>query len=327
MSSNSAATVLENFRDAFLLERASRRVAARSPEQQRRIRELYDAASARAGVAREIVDARQHGTAFTLLKEAIVLYLAAIAAEHDDVPRERTTYVNGEVDALLAKGALPAAPSELEDIRFWLDEPEPLAFDRLSHDEALAWRAKIDVVIDYLQGLVDPRTARDLKVIRAVRLSVVGVVLAALLSLIAWKALAPKNLALGKPVTTSSRHPESKAPPNGLTDGSLSGPYGVHTKAEDDAWVMVDLQSVHRIDRIKIFNRNDGYFDEGLPFALELSENGTDFVEVERRTRPFSRFRPWTYEGDGKSARYVRVRKIGRGYVALGELEVFGSAR
>lgn len=327
MSSTSTATVLESFRDAFLLERASRRIASRSPEQQHRIRELYDAATTRAGVARELVDSRQHGTAFTLLKDAIVLYLAAIAIENDGDPLQRVSYVNGEVDALLAKGALPNPPAELEDLRFWLDEPDPLAFDRLAHDEALAWRAKIDVLIDYLRDLVDPRTERELKVARAVRLSAVGVVVAALLSAFAWKALAPTNLALDKPVSVSSHHPQSKAPPNGLTDGSTSGPYGVHTRAENEAWVMVDLQGVYRIDRIKIFNRNDGYFDEGLPFALELSENGTDFIEVEQRTKPFSRWRPWIHEGDGKAARYVRVRKVGRGYVALGELEVYGSAR
>jgi len=327
MSPTSAATFRERLRDAFLLERAAGRIASRSPDQQDRIRALYDAAAARTGIARELVDSRQHGTAFTLLKEAIVLYLAAISLDRGGDPPQRASYVNGEVDALLAKGALPNPPKELDDIRFWLDEPDPLAFDALDHEEALAWRAKIDVVIDYLRDLVDPRTERDLKVIRAVRLSAAGVVLAILLSALAWKALAPTNLALGKPVSASSRHPQSKAAPDGLTDGSTSGPYGVHTRAENEAWVMVDLQSVYRIDRVKVFNRNDGYFDEGLPFALELSENGKDFVEVDRRTKPFSRLRPWVYEGDRKPARYVRVRKIGHGYVALSELEVYGSAR
>lgn len=327
MSSNAASTFLENLRDAFFLERALGRVGARSPEQQRRIRELFDAASVRATVARELVDSRQHGTAFTLLKEAIVLYLGAITIDHGGEPCEPGAHINTEVDALIAKGALPAPPPELDAIRFWLDEPDPVAFDRLSHDDALAWRAKIDVVVDYLRDLIDPRTERDLKVTRAVRLSVIGLACIALISALVWKALAPKNVALGKPVSVSSHHPHTKAPPNGLTDGRTSGPYGVHTSTEDGAWVMVDLQRVHRIERVKIYNRTDGWFDEGLPFALELSENGTDFVEVDKRTTPFSRWRPWVYEGGGKTARYVRVRKIGRGYVALGELEVYGSAR
>ena len=325
MSSPAASSFLENIRDAFLLERASRRVGLRTPEQQRRIRELYDAATMRVQLAREIVDCRQHGAAFALLKEAIVLYLGAIAIEHGGTPLERGAHVNSEVDALVANGALPAPPPELEAIRFWLDEPDPIAFDRLSHDEALSWRGKIDVVVDYLRDLIDPRTERDLKLARAVRLAAVGLVIVALLSALGWKALAPKNVALGKPVTVSSHHPQTKAPPNGLTDGRTSGPYGVHTRSEDDAWVMVDLERIHRIERIKIYNRTDGWFDEGLPFALELSENGTDFVEVDRRTKPFSRWRPWVYESGGKTARYVRVRKVGHGYVALGELEVYGS--
>lgn len=88
---------------------------------------------------------------------------------------------------------------------------------------------------------------------------------------------------------------------------------------------MVDLQSTQKIGRIKVFNRGDGHYDDGLPFALELSDNGKEFTEVDQRKTSFSRWKPWTYDAQGKQARFVRIRKVGRGYVALSELEVYGA--
>jgi hypothetical protein len=88
---------------------------------------------------------------------------------------------------------------------------------------------------------------------------------------------------------------------------------------------MVDLQASRGIKDIVIYNRGDGWFDEGLPFVLELSENGKDFTEVARRSETFSQDHPWTYTAPtGLHARYVRVRAPHVGYVALSEIEVHG---
>lgn len=324
MRSTLAATALATLRDSLLLEGASRRIEGRSPEQQRRIRELFDGASVRAAIASELVDARQHGAAFALLKEATALYVHAIAVAHH--PERNLPPVDSTADSLSqGLATLPHPPPELAKVRPWLEDGDPLAFDRLPHDEALERRAQLDRFIEDLRHRIEPRTERELSLVRKLRLGALGFIIASALSFLGWKALAPTNIARGKPVMASSRHPQSTAPPDGLTDGSTGGAYGVHTRDEDGAWVMVDLQSSYRVGRIKVFNRGDGYFDEGLPFALELSENGVDFTEVERRTTSFSRLRPWAFDANGQQARYVRVRKIGRGYVALGELEVYGA--
>lgn len=327
MRSIPAATALAILRDSLLLEGASRRIQSRSPEKQRQIRELYDAASSRAAIASELLDARQHGAAFSLLREAIALYASAMASAH--LPSQGEV-LSGEaasflLDELLAAGVLSNAPPELPMVRSWLEDADPLAFDRLSHEEALARRAHIDKLVEYLRDRIEPRTLGEILLVRRIRIGALALVMIAALSMLGWKALAPANIALGKPVVASSRHPQSTAPPHGLTDGSTAGGYGVHTKDENDAWVMVDLQSVQKVGVIKVFNRGDGYFDEGLPLALELSVNGTDFVEVDQRKLSFSRFRPWTFDADGKEARFVRIRKMGRGYVALSELEVYGA--
>lgn len=318
---------LATFRDTFLLEGASRKIATRSRDRQLRIRELYDAAQMRLTIAVELVDPRRHGAAWALLKEAAILYVQALSISSDASACEHFELATfGEqLDSLEARGSLPHAPPELAALSSLVLEADWLAFDRLSHDEALALRAQVDRAIAYLRDQVEPRTEHELKVVRGVRLGALGAIVLVALSLVGWRALSPKNIARGKPVVASSQHPQSLASPDGLTDGSTSGAYGVHTQAEDDAWVMVDLQSIQKVGEIKVFNRGDGYFDEGLPLSLELSEDGATFAEIDRRTTSFSRWKPWTFDAAGKRARYVRVKKVGRGYVALSELEVYGA--
>ena len=58
--------------------------------------------------------------------------------------------------------------------------------------------------------------------------------------------------------------------------------------------------------------------------TLELSENGTDFVEAETRTGSFGSWTPWTARVGSKKARFVRVRGKKGAYVTLNEIEVFG---
>src|SRR5262249_14143168 len=124
--------------------------------------------------------------------------------------------------------------------------------------------------------------------------------------------------------TVSSTHPSSNAPEGGLTDGSTSGAYGVHTAVEDNPWVRVDLGDVYRLKKIKVYNRGDGWYDDGLPLTLELSENGVDFAVIDRRTASFSQWSPWVVAGEGKRARYIQVHGSRGKFVALSELEAFG---
>jgi hypothetical protein len=152
-------------------------------------------------------------------------------------------------------------------------------------------------------------------------------VCAALIALLLWastKLVSPTNIALRKPVTVSSVHPAATSPPAGLTDGVTSGSYGVHTNREDAPWVQVDLGEVYRINKVKIYNRGDGWFDDGLPMTLQFSENGTDFAEVDKRTTNFGQLIPWTFDAQKKTARFLRVTGAKGTYVSLSELEVFG---
>jgi hypothetical protein len=110
-----------------------------------------------------------------------------------------------------------------------------------------------------------------------------------------------------------------------LTDGVISGAtYGVHTDVSDAPWVQVDLLAVYALDKIKIYNRGDAFFDDGLPMTLQVSDNGVTFVDVETRTKLFGQTTPWVAKARGLKARFVRIRGARGKYVTLSELEVFG---
>jgi hypothetical protein len=130
------------------------------------------------------------------------------------------------------------------------------------------------------------------------------------------------NIARGKPVRASSLWPGT-GPGADLVDGTRGVGFAIHTQREASAWVMVDLETTRHVKTVKVYNRRDGYFDEGLPLFLELSEDGVSFREVSRKDGHFEPDPPWTVP-IGQSTRFIRVRS-GRpqGLVALNEIEVF----
>jgi len=60
------------------------------------------------------------------------------------------------------------------------------------------------------------------------------------------------------------------------------------------------------LGKIKLYNRGDGWFDDALlPLTLELSENGTDFVVVDRRTTSFGQWpRGFTWRVESRHATF-----------------------
>ena len=94
------------------------------------------------------------------------------------------------------------------------------------------------------------------------------------------------------------------------TETIVGSPYGVHTNIDDMPWVTVDLQSVRKLKTVKIYNRGDGWLDEVLPLALELSLDNMTFTEVSRRTTPFRQTDPWVASLDHEKGRYIRVNRL-----------------
>jgi hypothetical protein len=314
-------TIRSAYHDGFLQKRALERVRGYSSAQQLDIERLHRAGKERWRGARDLADGGQYVAALLLYRQALALFLLATdRAKPDSEPRSVADA--SEAIALLDSLAL-TLPAGSERVIELLSDSRPLAFDDVPPKELPELYLAAERLLGWLGREVEPRTLRRVKIRRA--LHFVGVALAGLVVialLVSW-ALRPPNLARGKTVTQSSNNADSTAAPGGLTDGSTRGAYGIHTNKEAKPWVAVDLGKSRSIGRVEIFNRGDGWLDDGLPMVLEISEDGESYTEVATRKARFTQSAPWVERLGGRSARWVRVRARPGSYVALSEIEVY----
>jgi hypothetical protein len=324
----SHAPIWRRVRDRFFLENNERQVRTRRPEQQAVVARYHRAALERAAVADDLWDARGAVSSMLLYREAIRLFIAAAATAHDASSDPRAVLADAEspwaaLANLSGRGLIAEPPREVEETRKILAaDREALVFDETAPEQLFAERATVKRAAAWLRDLVEPRTLERIRAERWMRVSLVGAIALAVLVVVPVSIWRTPNLALRRPVTASSRIPGSIAPDDnsGVVNGEIEGKYGIHTN-RGGSWVMVDLQDVHRLSTIKVFNRADGWFDEGLPLRLEVSEDGQQWKEVERRATHFSATDPWVIKPQGTRARFVRVAS--GNYVALTEIEVY----
>jgi hypothetical protein len=322
------------FREFFLLENAQRELGSRSAHQETKIRDFVSAADARLAAAESLTGGDQVPAALILYRDGILFTIWALLEAHRRESHEPT--LEGafrSLDALVEAGELRAGPDSFAGVRGLLTDPRPLVFDELPTPEALAKRTEVETIALWLRGLVDARTVRQIKWSRALRIGTVGLALLGVLGFGVTRMIAPKNIALGKPVQMSSRRPqcppgsgEAGLPPSGLVDGTVSGTYDICTVYEVRPWVTLDLQQSRRISKIVVYDRGDccwGSYD--LPAVLELSEDGTNYHEVARRTTAYSATDPWVVKLDNPSARFVKLRVDANEprELVLTELEVY----
>jgi hypothetical protein len=312
--------------DTFLLAGAERKVASYPQGRRDKMKELFAAAELRRRATGELFEGP--AASLALFREAALLYMAAfVAVAPDGELREplRPAEVLAQFEKLDKELACPCSKNDLDAFFELLVEADPLALDRLAPSEASERARSIPVIVTWLRDLNEPRTVGQIRRQRYARIASFSFILLGTLGWGVNALVAPKNIALQKPVTMSSMYPGVTSNPLGLTDGITSGAYAVHTNKEEKPWVQVDLGEVYRIDKVKVYNRGDGWFDEGLPMTLELSENGVDFTEAETRTKSFGQWIPWTAKVGKKKGRFVRVRGNRGAYVTLSEIEVFGN--
>jgi F5/8 type C domain len=308
-------------REALLLEQAMR--AARGYTDGARVSALARAGAEASLVADRALDDGYLASALTVYRDAGLLFMAAAV-------------VGAPASEPVAAELPPAGVLTRFRARQWPGEKQAeleafcasLAPERAAERPVGAAPARPEVeaardVVSWLATLVEPRGVAELRVQRGVRVALAGALAVAAL---AWgiSGLMPvKNVALHRPVTASGLF-NASINPAGLTDGVIAGaPYGIHTKVGGTQWVQVDLESVRKLDRIVVYNRADGYFDEGLPFTLQASVDGAIFADVETRRTHFSQTDPWVAKANGANARYVRIVAAPGKYVTLSEVEVF----
>jgi hypothetical protein len=315
-------------RDLFLLQRAEREIRSLTPEQHDAVRQLFDAAQRRASAADDLSD---DGTAaaFVLYQEAITLLIAAVLAARDarqiHLHGLRASVAFDALSELADAGRIPPLPEFVVQARTLLAEEDPLAFDRFVADDLSSQRALMEATLRWLKGLIEPRTLKEIRAIRIVRLLMVVLLMGCAIVWVVARVTRPKNIALHKPVTMNGRYPQSTAPADntGFTNGEMEDSYGIHTSLATPgtfSWIMVDLGQPTSFKRVKVYNRADTLFDECLPMTMEFSDDAATFNVVDVRAKSFSSRSPWVYESKGPPTRYIRIRSDR--YLALTELEV-----
>lgn len=132
-------------------------------------------------------------------------------------------------------------------------------------------------------------------------------------------ALAPKNLARGKPVAMDGYTAQFPHPPEGLVDGDQLN-VGFHSDRRMNPTVTIDLGSVQSISRIEVFNRPDCCQERSVPINVQVSVDGNEYVTLRREEHTFYHM---TVRFGSRPARYVRLLRNGREFFHLSEVEVY----
>jgi hypothetical protein len=309
-------------RELVLLRAAERTVRAYTAGQQSTVRAHAVAARRRIAAGRRAWDAV---AASALLLEAVRHFLIASRVAADPGVDEASLAPKDLADAMPRLAPEPsrreASPSDEERVRAALASSDPLYLDRLDPVEGARTRIALERAASLLSRNVEARSAANIRGTRWGRIAALALVVVYLGVTAARAVLLPKNVALGKPVhPSSSRHGDGKE----LVDGELATVPGVYTNVEESPSVVIDLMEAFALDEVRVHNRLDAAFDDCLPLAVEASTDGVSYQEVGRRDAHFAADPPWVVAGRRIPVRYVRVKVLHRGYLALSEVEVFG---
>ncbi|MDP9036167.1 MAG: discoidin domain-containing protein [Myxococcota bacterium] len=327
MSLTAASGVRGALREYFLLERAEQRSVALTPSQREAVRAYYDAAARRLSVAGTLRGPSQTPVAIALYREAWMFLVHALMISRDAAaePRDlsRAAAFDRMDSALLANEA--KVPAELDAARALLTSSDPLLADRLPPEEASQAADALETALRWLLHHVEARSPRAVKVTRVARLGVaIASAIVLLVGGLIW-GLSPTNVALHKP--TRSSPPSWNTAPEGAVDGEKNGTFGFHSVEEDSPSLTIDLLRPHKIMRVKVFGRGDGYNDQSIPLALEVSDDGAVFRKIAERTEAFSEADPWVVEVSPLVTRFVRLRTERHSVLVLSEVEVYGRVK
>jgi glycosyltransferase involved in cell wall biosynthesis len=119
--------------------------------------------------------------------------------------------------------------------------------------------------------------------------------------------------------------PTLEADAAGGVNGVLDGARHFHTDAEENPWWQVDLGAIATIAEIHVINTSDGMRGRFRDFALSVSIDGNSWVDVLEKRDGQVVEAPVVWAGPGTAwARYVRVTLLGRDFLHLNQVEVFG---
>lgn len=130
---------------------------------------------------------------------------------------------------------------------------------------------------------------------------------------------AKPNIALHRPVTTSSQFPGQGTDHTLLVDGDHDN-LGFHTNIDPQSWAVIDLGAVKKFDKVVVYNRADGFEERAVPIKLEVSKDNVNWTQVAERKETFDK---WSAKNLRAEARYVRLKNTPPNYFHLAEVEVY----
>ena len=302
-----------------------RRGPMRTDRQQRMVARCHALGRELERAARSVFS-QDAGPRLGLLRDAATCFVAAAAADAD--PEAEVTSFDAsaawlKLDSLVAQGVVAPLPEGVTAARRWLAAARPV--EAPAGEEGRLAVASAFAAVRWLAKRVEPRTPGGVRRARVVQATALGAVLFAVVVGMAARALAPRDLALGKPVTASSKDESHGRRPAGLTNGIVEDTCGAETANDDEApWFLVDLGEARPLRRVVVVTRGDGEPNDNLPLEVAVGETPSSLTTLGARTSPFDPTRRWTLDVGGRKVRYVRVRKTTRGLLALAEVEAYG---
>ena len=137
-----------------------------------------------------------------------------------------------------------------------------------------------------------------------------------------------ENIAFQKPATQSSTYSHSANPvASKAVDGNTNGIFNIasttHTNDDKKAWWEVDLGHQSEISFVTLYNRIDCCKERLTNFQVRLFDYAHSISQkVSQRSTVQNRY---DFKFPEKTiARYVRVQLLGKNYLSLAEVEVFG---
>jgi hypothetical protein len=133
------------------------------------------------------------------------------------------------------------------------------------------------------------------------------------------KKLSGPNIALRATVTISSQFPGQGADHGLLVDGDPDT-LGFHTLDGGQQWVVIDLGTVRRFNKIVVHNRPDGFEERAVPLKVEVSKDNVNFTQIAERKESFDK---WTAKRLNAEGRYIRLKNTPPNFFHLAEVEVY----
>jgi len=237
----------------------------------------------------------------TLADWASAQSLPAVSAAWGRVPVAHTTILNSMLG--------PERDAAIETLAG--DERE--AFAESVHDLVMRLAEPLELEANRLGRALFSRWARVVLV-----LVLVGGALFWTGNKISSKFAKP-NIALHRPVTTSSQFPGQGTDHTLLVDGDHDN-LGFHTNIDSQSWAVIDLGEAKKFDKIVVYNRADGFEERAVPLKVEVSSDNVNWKQIAERKETFDK---WTAKHLNAEGRYVRLKNTPPNYFHLAEVEVY----